>query len=116
MATTKKTTAKKKAVTPKKESKPVAEQLECVPTKPEPVKPATETEEMVSYVIPRDPAFEATDQYFEWNLNGINYRFKRGEVLTHPKSFYEAVSDKLRLREHISPEIAEYMNKSKKLN
>lgn len=120
MATTKKAPAKKTATKAKKqhdpiEKKPVAEQLE-LPNKPEPVKPAHETEDMVSYVIPKDPAFEANDQFFEYNLNGITYRFKRGEVLTHPRSFYESVSNKLRKRERISPEIAEYENKSKKLN
>lgn len=114
MATTKKTTAKKTAS--KAAPKKTAEQIEAIPTAPEPVKPAHEVEDMVSYVIPVDPAFETTDQYFEWNLNGINYRFKRGEVLTHPRSFYEEVSNKLRLRERVSPEIAEYKNNSKKLN
>lgn len=119
MATTKKTTAAKKATAPKKapekytvKADPV-EQLE-LPHAPEPQPVAAD--EMVSYVIPRDPSFEANDQYFEWNLNGINYRFKRGEVLTHPRSFYEEVAAKLQLREHISPEVAEFMNKSKKLN
>lgn len=115
MATTKKTETKKTTRATKKVAS-AAEQIEAIPTKPEPVKPAHEVEEMVSYVIPKDPSFEAEDQYFEWNLNGINYRFKRGEVLTHPRSFYEEVSAKLQLREHVSPEVAEFMNKSKKLN
>lgn len=120
MATTKKTTAKK-AAAPKKANKPAvantAEQLEVIPKDPEPVKPANEVEEMVTYVIPRDPSFEADDQFFEWNLNGINYRFKRGETLTHPRSFFDAISEKLQLREHRSPEIAAFMDpKGKKLN
>lgn len=118
MATTKKTTAKKEAA-PKKANKPAvanpAEQLEVIPKAPEPVKPVQE--EMVTYVIPRDPSFEADDQFFEWNLNGINYRFKRGETLTHPRSFFDAISEKLQLREHRSPEIAAFMDpKGKKLN
>ena len=118
MATTKKTTAKK-AAAPKKANKPAvanpAEQLEVIPKGPEPVKPVQE--EMVTYVIPRDPSFEADDQFFEWNLNGINYRFKRGETLTHPRSFFDAISEKLQLREHRSPEIEAFMDpKGKKLN
>ena len=119
MATTKKTTPKKRAVTPKKEKpvvEPAAEQLECIPTAPEPVKPAHEVEEMVSYVIPKDPGMESNDQFFEINLNGVNYRFKRGEVLTHPKGFYQFIAYKLSLRENISPEVAEFKNNSKKLN
>jgi hypothetical protein len=117
MATTKKTTAKK-AAAPKKTTKaktiPVAEQVECIPKDPEPVKEPPE--EMVSYVIPKDPGMENGDQFFEINLNGINYRFKRGEVLTHPKGFYEFIAYKLSLRENISPEVAEFLNNSKKLN
>ena len=97
MATTKKTTAKKAASnTTKKTTKvPVAEQVEC---------------------IPKDPGMENGDQFFEININGINYRFKRGEVLTHPKGFYEFIAYKLSLRENISPEVAEFLNNSKKLN
>ena len=116
MATTKKTTAKKAAGnTTKKTTKvPVAEQVECIPKDPEPVKEPSV--EMVSYVIPKDPGMESDDQFFEININGINYRFKRGEVLTHPRDFYEFIAYKLSLRENISPEVAEFLNNSKKLN
>lgn len=117
MATPKKTTAKK-AATPKKTTKaktiPVAEQVECIPKDPEPVKEPTV--EMVSYVIPKDPGMESDDQFFEININGINYRFKCGEVLTHPRDFYEFIAYKLSLREHIDPLVAEFKDKSKKLN
>ena len=118
MATTKKTAAKKTTVAPKKQHSAVekrearpAEQL-SLPKKPEPV----EAERQISYVIPLDKSLESNDQYFEWNRNGINYRFKRGEVLTHPESMYKAITDKLFAREHVSPFIAEFMNTSKKLN
>ena len=119
MATAKKTTAKKAASnTPKKaksaKALPTAEQVECIPKDPEPVKEAPE--EMVSYVIPKDPGMESDDQFFEININGINYRFKRGEVLTHPRDFYEFIAYKLSLREHIDPLVAEFKDKSKKLN
>ena len=113
MATTKKTTTKKTTRAPKKVA-PVqtAEQIEdAIPTKPEPIEP----EETVSYVIPKDPSLSSGDQFFEWCLNGINYRFKRGEVLTHPRSLYDAISQKLRDRERVSPFIAEFQNTSKKL-
>lgn len=122
MATTKKTTTKKAASkpAPKKQHEPIekkpergVEQLE-LPSKPEPVKP--KEEEKVSYVIPKDNSLESGDQYFEWCCNGINYRFKRGEVLTHPRSLYEAISKKLFARERVSPFVAEFMNTSKKLN
>ena len=119
MATTKKTTAKK-AAAPKKANKPAvakpSEQLEVIPKAPEPVKPAHEVEEMVSYVIPRDPGMEAGDQFCEISINGVNYRFKRGEVLTHPKGFYQFIAYKLSLREHVDPLVAEFKDKSKKLN
>ena len=120
MATTKKTTAKKAAGnTTKKTTKakaiPVAEQVECIPKDPEPMKEPP-AEEMVSYVIPKDPGMESDDQFFEININGINYRFKRGEVLTHPRDFYEFIAYKLSLREHIDPLVAEFKDKSKKLN
>ena len=117
MATTKKTPAKKTAA-PKKA--PVAKKTvqieDAIPTAPEPVKPAHEAEEMVSYVIPKDPGLESNDQFFEININGVNYRFKRGEVLTHPKGFYQFIAYKLSLREHRDPFIAEFQNTSKKLN
>ena len=115
MATTKKTTTKKTTGRPAKKTIPVqiAEQIEdAIPTKPEPVKP----EETVSYVIPRDPSLSSGDQFFEYCLNGVNYRFKRGEVLTHPRSLYEAINDVLMRRERKSPFIAEFQNTSKKLN
>ena len=114
MATTKKTETKKTTRAPKKVAPAsTAEQIEdAIPTKPEPVKP----EETVSYVIPRDPSLSSGDQFFEYCLNGINYRFKRGEVLTHPKSLYEAINDVLMRRERKSPFIAEFQNTSKKLN
>ena len=116
MATTKKTPAKK-AAAPKKTTKvkaPVAEQVECIPKDPEPIKEPPV--EMVSYVIPKDPGMESDDQFFEININGINYRFKRGEALTHPRDFYEFIAYKLSLREHIDPLVAEFKDKSKKLN
>lgn len=114
MATTKKTEAKKTTRAPKKVAPArTAEQIEdAIPTKPEPVKP----EETVSYVIPRDPSLSSGDQFFEYCLNGINYRFKRGEVLTHPKSLYDAIYNVLMRRERKSPFIAEFQNTSKKLN
>ena len=109
MATTKKTTTKK---APGRPAKKTAVQIEdAIPTKPEPIEP----EETVSYVIPRDPSLSSGDQFFEWCLNGINYRFKRGEVLTHPRSLYDAISQKLMNREKVSPFIAEFQNTSKKL-
>jgi len=114
MATTKKTETKKTTrKAPAKKVAPTAEQIEdAIPTKPEPVK----LEETVSYVIPRDPSLSSGDQFFEYCLNGINYRFKRGEVLTHPKSLYAAINDVLMRRERKSPFIAEFQNTSKKLN
>lgn len=120
MATTKTNTTKKapRKTAPKKQHEPIEkkpehgiEQLE-LPNKPEPMK----EEEKVSYVIPRDNSLESGDQYFEWCCNGINYRFKRGEVLTHPRSLYEAISKKLFARERVSPFVAEFRNTSKKLN
>lgn len=114
MATTKKTPTKKTTGRPAKKT---AEQIEnAIPTAPEPVKPAHEVEEMVSYVIPRDPSLSSGDQFFEWCCNGVNYRFKRGEVLTHPRSLYEAINEVLMRRERKSPFIAEFQNTSKKLN
>ena len=114
MATTKNATAKK-ATAPKKAPVKESEQLEIIPTKPEPVIP--EKEIMVSYVIPRDPAFQSNDQFFEYNLNGINYRFRRGEILTHPKYLYDAVTAKLFARERINTSVAEFMDgKGKRLD
>ena len=116
MATTKKTPAKK-AAAPKKapvaKKQEPAEQL-SLPKAPEPV--VNPKEEIISYVIPRDKSFESNDQYFEYCLNGANYRFKRGVVLNHPRWLYDAVSTVLFRRERISPYIAEFMNTSKKLN
>jgi hypothetical protein len=115
MATAKKTPAKK-TTAPKKAPVKTVQIEDAIPTAPEPVKPAHEVEEMVSYVIPKDPGLESNDQFFEININGVNYRFKRGEVLTHPKGFYQFIAYKLSLREHRDPFIAEFQNTSKKLN
>ncbi len=114
MATTKKTETKKANRAPKKvaPARTTEQSEDAIPTKPEPVEP----EETVSYIIPRDPSFDSGDQFFEYCLNGINYRFRRGEVLTHPKSLYEAINDVLMRRERVSPFIAEFQNTSKKLN
>lgn len=119
MATNKKTTAKKAAAPKKAPVKKTvekqAEQIEnAIPVKPEPIEKPVE--EMVSYVIPRDPGLEAEDQFFEISINGVNYRFKRGEVLTHPKGFYQFIAYKLSLRENIDPFVAEFKDSSKKLN
>ena len=123
MATTKKNTSKKTPgkAAPKrqhapveKKQEPVAEQLtDVIPVKPEPVDPSND---IINYEIPLDRSFESTDQYWEGNLNGINYRFRRGEPLAHPRWLYEYVRSKLWAKEHISPFVAEFMNTSKRLN
>ena len=111
--TASKATPKKQHAHVEKKQEPVAEQLtDVIPVKPE----EPPKEEMVSYVIPKDPGLEATDQFFEININGINYRFARGEVLTHPKGFYQFIAYKLSLRENVSPLVAEFKDKSKRLN
>lgn len=107
MATTKKTTTKKAPV-PKKVA-PVKEPEQSI------VAPPVE-EEKINYVIPLDKSLESNDQFFEYNLNGINYRFKRGVILSHPRNLYDAISAVLFRRERVSPYIAEFMNTSKKLN
>ena len=112
MATTKKTETKK--TTRKAPAKKVAEQIEdAIPTKPEPVKLE---EEKKSLMIPLDGSLESKDQFFEYCLNGMNYRFKRGVWHTLPAWLADAIIDKLRMRENVSPFVAEFQNTSKKLN
>ena len=115
MATTKKTETKKTTRAPKKVAPArTAEQIEdAIPTKPEPVKLE---EEKKSLMIPLDGSLESKDQFFEYCLNGMNYRFKRGVWHTLPAWLADAIIDKLRMRENVSPFVAEFQNTSKKLN
>ncbi|MBQ3106272.1 MAG: hypothetical protein IJC51_02185 [Eggerthellaceae bacterium] len=102
MAATKKTTATKKAVTPKKTA-PVTE-------------PVPEAKPEKTIMIPIDPGFESRDQMWEGNLNGKNILIKRGEWVTLPADLADYVMYKLWQREHVSAFVSDFKNQSKKLN
>lgn len=113
MATTKKTTAKKTATTPKKQhekKRNAPEQLE-LPSKPE----KQPEPEYVDYMIPKRAGFEAVDQFFEYCLNGTVYRFKRGVMLHHPKWLYDAVIRKVEATDRVSDQAIAFQH-NKKLN
>ena len=106
-ATTTKKPISKKA-TPKK-----AEKRSPLSNTSEPVQPKIE---YIDYVIPLDPDREPSDQFFEYNVNGITYRHPRGVVLHHPREHAEAILAKLDKISRAKNSMAEFMNSSKKLN
>ena len=106
MATNTKTAKK---ASPKK----TAEQI-SLPKAPEPV--VDPADEIVEYIIPLDPDMPEGDQWFEYCLNGIVYRLKRGVVHKHPRRYAEAFLRKAELRARRFEAVQEFKNTSKKLN
>lgn len=108
---TKKTPAKKtvKAVEPEFDN-----------SNPESVEKATETrikaEEKVSFTIPYDPRIPADQQFWEHNVNGVTYRYPRGEEIQLPKSLADVFLRKLRLQKESAIVISEFNGKGKKLD
>lgn len=114
MATTKKTTAKK---TVKKVEEPVVEPVENTG---EAIEKATlkriSEEEKVSFIIPVDPRFPSDQQFWEHNINGVNYRFPRGEELELPKSLADVFIRKLKMQQESAVVIGQWQGKGKKLD
>lgn len=115
--TTKKTTAKKTA--PKKAEPVVEEVVEEVPYEIASEK-ATEKHmqegEFVTMVIPEDPSLGAGDQYWEHCVNGVNYRYKRGEEIRIPKDLAETFIRKLKMKKISAMVYSEWMGDGKRMN
>jgi hypothetical protein len=70
----------------------------------------------VEFIIPRDPSLEDRCQLFEGCYNGHVFCYSRGETIRVPRARFEFISHLLEENEHISPEVAEFTNTSKRLN
>lgn len=105
MATSKKTATKKPVA-----KKPSPKSVEKEPKIIEPV------EEYVDFIIPLDPSLDSRHQLFECCLNGDVRCYSRGEMLHLKKESFEFISSLLREIEHVSPEVAEFENGSKRLD
>ena len=121
---TKKTTTAKKAPA-KKTVKKVEEPVVEVPVEEEvPYEIASEkaTEkhmqegEFVTMVIPEDPSLGAGDQYWEHCVNGVNYRYKRGEEIRIPKDLAETFIRKLKMKKISAMVYSEWMGDGKRMN
>lgn len=106
---TKKTPAKK----PAKVEAPVENTAEAVEA-------ATErriaAEEKVSFIIPVDPRFPADQQFWEHCINGVVYRYPRGEEIELPKSLADVFVRKLKMQQQSAVVIGEFSGKGKKLD
>lgn len=121
---TKKTTTAKKAPA-KKTVKKVEEPVVEVPVEEEvPYEIASEkaTEkhmqegEFVTMVIPEDPSLGVGDQYWEHCVNGVNYRYKRGEEIRIPKDLAETFVRKLKMKRISAMVYSEWKGDGKHLN
>ncbi len=113
MATTKKTAPKKTAPKVEKVEEPVE-------NTPEAVEKATEAriaaEEKVTFIIPTVPGIPADQQYWEHNINGVTYRYPRGEEIRLPKSLAEVFVRKLKMQQQSAVVIGEFSGKGKRLD
>lgn len=123
MPTAKKTTTTKKAPAkkPVKKVEPVVEE----PVEEElPYEVASEIEtekhmmngEFVTMIIPEDPSLGVGDQYWEHNVNGISYRYKRGEEVRIPKDLAETFVRKLKMAKISAMVYSEWKGDGKKLD
>ena len=116
--TTKKTPAKK---TPVKVEEPVVEEAvdEEVPyevaSEQSTLKHMRE-DEKVQIVFPIDPTHSSDDQFFEHNVNGINFRYPRGEVVTVPKDLAETFERKEMMRTRMQVVYKEFTGNGKRLD
>lgn len=125
MPTAKKTAAKKTAPKPVAKEAVKEDVNETVPA-PAPVdigeaveKDTLERiaqEETKTIIIPRDPRFPKEDQFWEYCINGVIYRYRRGVPQEVPATIYDSVVRKLRMQEESAVVIAEYGGSGKKLN
>lgn len=126
MPTAKKTTTKKPvSKKPVKKIDPVAEASVEEPVEEEvPYEIASEiaTEkhmqegEFVTMIIPEDPSLGVGDQYWEHCVNGVNYRYKRGEELEIPKDLAETFIRKLKMKKISATVFSGWKGEGKKLD
>lgn len=72
--------------------------------------------EFVKIIFPYDPTHSSDDQYFEHNVNGINFRYKRGEVVKVPKDLAETFERKEKMRTRMDIIYKDFEGNGKKLN
>jgi len=114
MATTKKSPAKKPAA----KTAPAPEPVRSL--SPEEVEKETEQriqeEDKVTFVIPIDPRFQADQQFWEHNVNGVTYRYPRGVPVQLPKSLAETFLRKLKMQQQSTIVIGQFSGVGKKLD
>ena len=115
---TKKTTAKKTA--PKTAPKAAPEPEPVRTLSPEEVEKVTEQrikeEEKVTFVIPIDPRFQADQQFWEHNVNGVTYRYPRGVPVQLPKSLADTFLRKLKMQQQSTIVIGQFAGVGKRLD
>ena len=126
MPTAKKTTTKKApAKKPVKKVEPVVEEVKEEPVAEEvPYEIASEiaTEkhmqegEFITMIIPEDPSLGTGDQYWEHCVNGVNYRYKRGEEIRLPKDLADTFIRKLKMKKISAMVYSEWKGDGKQLN
>lgn len=108
------------ATTKKTAKKPVVKVEAPVENTPEAVEAATEkriaSEDKVTFIIPIDPRFPSDQQFWEHNINGVTYRYPRGEEIQLPKSLADVFVRKLKLQQQSAVVIGEFSGKGKKLD
>lgn len=118
MPTAKKTTTRKTA--PKKTAVKKVEEVKEEPVVEEeiPYEIASEIEtekrmqtgEFVDMIFPYNPALGSGDQYFEHCVNGVIYRYKRGEMVHVPKDLADTFARKEQMRTKMSVTYSEFMH------
>jgi hypothetical protein len=87
---------------------------------PEAIEKETEkriaAEEKVTFIIPTDPRFPADQQFWEHCVNGVIYRYPRGEQIELPKSLAETFLRKLKMQQASAMVIGEFKGIGKKIN
>jgi len=73
-------------------------------------------DEMVTMMFPKDPALQDNDQFFVHCINGVIYRYKRGEYVQVPKTIADTVERKARMRNEAVQRISAFLGDGKNLS
>jgi len=107
---TKKTTTKKPAVKAEVPVENTGEAVEAFTEK------RIAAEEKKSFIIPVDPRFPADQQFWEHCVNGVIYRYPRGEEIELPVSLAEVIIRKLKMQQQSAVVIGQWKGNGKKLD
>ena len=73
-------------------------------------------EEKKTFIIPVDPRFPSDRQFWEHNINGVTYRYPRGEEIELPVSLANTILRKLKMQQASAVVIGEFKGKGKRLD